>query len=137
MRRKQLLLSGIFLALGVPLCLGVFLLSPLMFRLLYGPDYAGAAIPFAILFTSKVVVLLNGVYSYGLWAQSEDRKVFWVMLPTAIISFVSNLVLLPRYGMFGACSVNLLSEILVLTGCFVLARRHMKQNEAESSTSPQ
>ncbi len=125
--RKQLQLAAIFLALGLPFCVLAFLLSPFVFRLLYGAPFAGAAIPFAVLFTSKIVAVLNGLFTQGLWAQSEDRKVFWVVLPTAMISFVCNFLLLPRYGMSAACGVNLLSEVLVLAGCFVLARRHMKE----------
>jgi O-antigen/teichoic acid export membrane protein len=124
--RKQLRLAGLFLALGVPVCVLAFLFSPFVFRLLYGSAFADAAMPFAVLFTSKVVVLVSGLFSYGLWAQSEDRKVFWVVLPTAVISFVCNYLLLPRYGMSAACNVNLLSEVLVFAGCFVLARRHQK-----------
>jgi O-antigen/teichoic acid export membrane protein len=124
--RKQLRLAAIFLALGLPVCVLAFLLSPFVFRLLYGQEFASAAIPFAVLFTSKVVVVLNGLFSYGLWAQSEDRKVFWVVLPTAVISFFCNFLLLPRYGMSAACCVNLFSEVLVLAGCFILARQHLK-----------
>jgi len=132
--RKQLRLAALFLALGLPVCVLAFLLSPLVFRLLYGTAFASAAIPFAVLFTSKVVVVLNGLFSYGLWAQSQDRKVFWVLLPTAIISFACNFLLLPRYGMSAACCINLLSELLVLAGCFILARRHLKNALAKASS---
>jgi O-antigen/teichoic acid export membrane protein len=125
--RKQLLLAAMFLALCLPVCVLAFLVSPSVFRLLYGAAFADAAIPFAVLFTSKIVVVISSLFIYGLWAGSEDRKVFWVMLPTAIISFVCNLLVLPRYGMFGACSVNLLSEIILLFGCFVLGRRNFKK----------
>jgi hypothetical protein len=48
------------------------------------------------------------------------------LLPTALVRLGCNLVLLPRYGMLGACSVNLVSEVLALIGCFVVARRHLK-----------
>jgi O-antigen/teichoic acid export membrane protein len=137
--RKQLRLAALFLALGLPVCVLAFLLSPLVFRLLYTEIFASAAIPFAVLFVSKIVAVLNGLFTFGLWAQSEDRKVFWVVLPTAIISFACNYLLLPRYGMSAACCVNLLSEVLVLIGCFVLARRHMKDVLAKATmpeTSP-
>jgi O-antigen/teichoic acid export membrane protein len=131
--RKQLQLTAIFLVLGLPVSVLGFLLSPFVFRVLYGAAFVSAAIPFAVLFASKVVVVLNGLFSFGLWAQSEDRKVFWVVLPTAIISFISNFLLLPRYGMAAACCVNLLSEVLVFAGCFVLARRHLKDVLAKAA----
>ncbi len=137
--RKQLQLSALFLALGLPVCVLAFLLSPFVFHLLYGAAFASAAIPFAVLFVSKIVAVLNGLFTFGLWAQSEDRKVFWVVLPTAIISFGCNFLLLPRYGMSAACCINLLSEVLVLVGSFVLARRHMKEVLAKAAlteTSP-
>jgi O-antigen/teichoic acid export membrane protein len=131
--RRQLQLTGIFVVLGLPLCVLAFLLSPFAFRLLYGTEFVGAAIPFAVLFTSKIVVVLSNLFSFGLWAQAEDRKVFWVLAPTAIISFASNFLLLPRYGMAGACCVNLTSEIFVLAGCFILARRHLKNVLAKAA----
>jgi len=132
--RKQMRLCAIFLALAVPLCGLVFVLSPLIFRLLCGAAFAESAYPFAVLFASKMMVVLNGFFAQGLWAQSEDRKVFWVLVPTAVVSLVCNLLLLPRYGMYAACWINLLSEFLVLIGCFILARRHLKQVLAKAAS---
>jgi len=102
--------------------------------LLYRAQVSDAAIPFAILLTSRFVIVINSLLAQGLWVHSEDRKVFWVALPTALISLVANLLLLPKYGMFAACSVNLLSELLILIGCFIFAKRHMNQLMAEAVT---
>jgi len=124
--RKQLRLAAIFLALALPASVLVFLLAPWIIWLYAGPAFAGAAAPFGILFASLMVIVLGGLFANGLWAQSEDRKVFWVLLPTAVISLTCNVLLIPRYGMYAAACINLLSQILVLGGCFVMARRHLK-----------
>lgn len=136
MWRKQLKLAGILFLLSAPVCVLAFVLSPMVFRLLYRGDLAESAIPFAVLFTSKVVVVFNGLFAQGLWAQAEDKKVFWVIFPTAAISFLCNIYLLPKYGMYAACSVNLFSELLVLAGCFILARQHVKIAMANDQGSP-
>lgn len=133
--KKQLQLAGLGLGVSVPICAVAFLLSPFLIRLLYGSAFADAAIPFAILLTSKFVVVINSLFAQGLWVHAQDRKVFWVALPTALISLVANLLFLPKYGMFAACSINLFSELLILIGCFIFAKRHMNQLMATAATA--
>jgi len=42
-----------------------------------------AAYPFAFLVTSKFVIVLNGIFGWGLWAQAEDKKMLGVLGPVA------------------------------------------------------
>jgi O-antigen/teichoic acid export membrane protein len=120
-RQKKL---GWILALGsVPIALGAFVLAPFVFPLLYGREFAASAYPFVILLTSKLVVLVNGIFGWGLWAKGEDIVLLKIMSVVAIVSLSLNLVLIPKWGLLGSTFVNLASESLILVLTFHACRR--------------
>lgn len=116
--------------LFLPWCVGLsglgFLALPWAYPLIYGPAFAAAALPCAILFTSKFVVVLNGIFAWGLWAAKKDRTMLLLMTVTALLSIGLNLLLLPAFGMMAAATVNLLSECIMLVGC-ALAMKQVVQ----------
>lgn len=101
-----------------------------MYRLLYGEQFIEAAYPFALLVTSKFVILINGIFGWGLWAQGEDKKVFVVLGPVAVLSVTLNLLLIPKLGISGAATTNVISETLVLIGCFILSWQRVRRAAA-------
>jgi O-antigen/teichoic acid export membrane protein len=94
---------------------------------IYGPAFLGGALPCALLLTAKFIVLLNGIFAWGLWAMKADRTMLGIMAATAGLSVGLNYVLIPRFGMLAAASINLLSEILILAACILFAWRMVTQ----------
>jgi O-antigen/teichoic acid export membrane protein len=94
---------------------------------IYGPAFLSAALPCALLLTAKFIVLLNGIFAWGLWAMKADRTMLGIMAATAGLSVGLNYVLIPRFGMLAAASINLLSEILILAACIFFAWRMVTQ----------
>lgn len=106
----------------VPVIGLVFLMSPLLFRFLYRPEFRGAAYPFAILFAARCIEMINVLIGQGLLAQAKERHIFRVIVPTSLISLCLNVAFIPTYGMWAAACINLVSQILFLIGTLVLAR---------------
>ncbi len=106
----------------------VFLLSPLLYPLIFGQQFAQAAMPFAILYASKTLVILNGIFAWGLWSQSKDKSMLLVCASVAIISLGLNLLFIPSLGIIGAAWINLSSETLVLILTWILSRNAAKQS---------
>ncbi len=119
----------------LPWCVGLSTLAlvflPWAYPWIYGPAFADAALPAAMLVSSKLVVLLNGIFAWGLWAAKKDRTMLAVMTATAILSILLNVALIPRFGMLAAASVNIISEIVVLGSCALLMARVARRDERE------
>lgn len=120
--QRQKKIAIIALCVLIPSSGAAFALAPLMYRLIYGPQFEAAALPFAILLTSHFIGVVNSVFALGLWAQGEDRRLTALMTGVAVVSLGCNLLLVPEYGMLAAAAVHSGSEVLILIGVVVLAQ---------------
>lgn len=123
-RQKILFYFGLLCL--IPITALTFLGAPWFYKL-YGSKFATAAYPFALLATSKYINTLGSIFTFGLWAQSRDRAMLFVIGLAAIFSLCANLLLIPRYGMWAVANVNLGSEILILLGALILAQRKKRE----------
>jgi len=111
---------------GVPLAGAAFFLAPWVYPLVFGPAYSGAALPFAILFSAKIVSVGCSIFMWGALAGHRDREVVLSTLVIACLSLSFNWLLIPQMGLVGAAMVNLTTQILLLSAYIavvVCARR--------------
>jgi len=99
---------------GLPLILLSFLLAPIVYPLVFGPEYAAAALPFAVLFAAKVCSVGVKVFMWGAFARHQDRAVVLSVLGIAAMALCANAVLIPRTGILAAALVNLGGQALLL-----------------------
>ncbi|GEM_PF-2114915 len=111
---------GLCVAAIIPVC---WLAAPFVHHLLFGAAFDSAAIPSALLVTSKLLVAVVGIFGWGLIAGKKDRLQFFIMSGVALLSVTANCLLIPRHGMRGVAWVNLLSEILVGAALFFACRK--------------
>ncbi|MDA0346006.1 MAG: oligosaccharide flippase family protein [Verrucomicrobia bacterium] len=111
---QQKKIFRLLLAAAIPLGVIFLVVGPLVYQYLYGSAYAQVGLPFGILMCSKLIVLLNGVFAWGLWAISKDSAMLIVFSGVAVFSLCSNLIFIPKYGMLAAALVNFSSETLIL-----------------------
>ena len=104
---------------GIPSVAGAFLLAPWVYPLVFGPEFAGAAMPFAILFAAKVVSVGGNVFMWGGFARHRDREVVLLVLVAAVLSLAVNAVLIPSMGLIGAALVNCGAQCFLL-GAFIV-----------------
>lgn len=117
----------------VPIVLITLAVGPWAYSLVFGAEFSRAGFPFALLLVSKLVVILNGIFAWGQWARSKDGSMLGIFFVVAVFSLCSNLVFIPRYGMMGAASINLTSEVFILFLTFWMARKHIRAEVRESS----
>ena len=106
-------LGKVFL-FGVPLAVGAFLLAPWIYPLVFGPAFSGAALPFAILFSAKIVSVGSSIFMWGGFAGHSDREIVMSTLAVACLSLGLNWLLIPEIGLVGAAIVNLTVQVLLL-----------------------
>jgi O-antigen/teichoic acid export membrane protein len=124
-----------FLPWSVVLGVGTLVLLPWFYPWIYGTAFNAAGLPCALLIISKIVVLLNGIFAWGLWAAKKDRSMLAVMTVTAALSIALNIVLIPRFGILAAALVNLFSECFVLFACVLLMARLANREQKPASSN--
>jgi O-antigen/teichoic acid export membrane protein len=128
-KQRLVFLAFIFIVIGIVSSIAVLLLSPALYPLLYGPDFSSAAYPFAILFASKMVVLMSGPFGWGLWALGKDKLMLGILFLAAVVAVTFGVLLIPKFGMTAAASSNFIAELVVLFGCFFAFMRILKTDE--------
>lgn len=123
------------IGLFIPGVIAAFLFAPYVYQLLYGPVFLSAAYPFAMLVTSRMIMVMNGIFGWGLWAQHRDRLVLLITLFTAAISLVLNFTLIPRMGLIGAATVCVISETLMLLGTILASRTLLLRVRSKAATT--
>lgn len=113
---------------GLPLVLAAFLLAPWLFPWLLGEAFAGAALPFALLFAGRILLLISSIYTWGFWASDDSLRPLSIIGPAAILSLAANLLLIPHYGMMAAAGVYLATETLILAGVWAMHYREKKRS---------
>lgn len=117
---------------GLPLIAGAFLLAPWVYPLVFGPAFAGAAMPFAILFAGKVVSVGANIFMWGGFARHRDREVVLLTLGAACLSLAMNVVLIPSIGLIGAALVSCAAQCVLLGGYIMV----MVWSSAKAVDSP-
>lgn len=105
----QYLYSGLtWLGIFVGIFFGIF--AKFIVELLYGSEYLGAALPLTISIWSGVFVAQGLARGKWLVAENLQRYSIWYVGSGAIVNIILNLLLIPRYGITGACVATLIAQ---------------------------
>jgi O-antigen/teichoic acid export membrane protein len=121
---------GRLAAFGLPLILIAFFVAPLAYPLVFGAEYAAAALPFAVLFASKVVSVGVKVFMWGAFARHHDRGVVLSVLAIAALALGANALLIPKLGIMAAASINFGAQALLLIICIGIMLRSRRTTRA-------
>ncbi len=116
----------LMLILLLPMVAGTMAIAEPIMRLIAGPEFAGAGKILSLLAVSTLGVCFGTTYSMVAIAIDKQRLSTWICLVTAILSVIAYLVLIPRFGMYGAAYVTIGSEFFSGLGMFVLCARKTK-----------
>ena len=132
--RRQVKLAWIFSGLGAVGTILAFFIMPTIYPVVFGPAFSRAAIPCVILLGSKCLIMVTTILYMGLVTDPRyDKKVFLITLLTAVLSLASNLIFIPKFGMYAAAFTNVASEVLVLSLCVVVGLKKIAASRAEAA----
>jgi O-antigen/teichoic acid export membrane protein len=94
--------ARVALALSTPLALILVLMGGPVLSLLYGPAYANAALPLAVLVIGQVINASTGPVGQLLMSTRNERPVLWTLLGAVVVNVVLSLLLIPAHGATGA-----------------------------------
>ena len=122
-------------AFGLTACVGFLLLADILIHLVYGPDYAPAAVALRALAVAVLCHVLAMAFGAFLVTPGGIKRKVRVQVVTAVLNIALNLALIPAYGMMGAVVATIASEALLAVGYALMLRRefrHHTENHADS-----
>lgn len=108
---------------GLPACIGLFLISDKLIYLLFSEQFAGAVLPLKIMSIMLFFYYFRQVFNVTLYASNMERSVSILFTITIVIDIILDFILIPRWDYLGACITTLLSEIFFMVGSYYLITR--------------
>jgi O-antigen/teichoic acid export membrane protein len=114
----------------VPACLGLGILSPVLFPLVYGQQYAASVAPFLLLLPCVLFVTVDGVIGRFFNATNNHMPLVITRTVSAALNLGLNFWWVPGYGIEGAaaaaCTSFALQAILAVTVFLLLTEAKLR-----------
>ena len=124
-RYKKLIheLPKYMLMLTIPMVVGIYILSPEIMYILGGEDFLVASNLLAII---SIVVLLSSLSTFlqhqVLVPSGNERFGLIASIISSVVSIVTNIILIPKYGYIGAGIAVVLAELSAVISRFIFTR---------------
>ena len=97
----------------VPLVTGGIVLAPKIINFIYGQYFSPSILAFQILIIMAGICSLYDPFHNVLIVSEQQKKIFWIALLGALINIILNLILIPKYSLYGAAIATLITYILI------------------------
>lgn len=104
----------IMLFMALPLVIGGIALAPRIIDFIYDPSFTPSILAFQILLVTSGIIILTGPFGNALVISNQQKRVFWIALSGAVINIILNLILIPKYSLYGAAFTTVVTLFLVL-----------------------
>lgn len=115
----------IMILLAFPLMVGGIALAPKIIDFIYGQDFLPSTLAFQILIIMVGICFLYRPFYEVLIASNQQKKIFWVIFIGAMINVVLNLILIPKYGLYGAATATVITHFSLFILCFNLTSKYI------------
>ena len=114
----------LLLQIGIPLAVGVALLSEPIVAIVGGREYLPeSAIALAILICYLPLSYANGLTQYVLIAAGKQRTLTFAFAGALVFNIAANLLLIPRFSYIGAAWVTVGSEVALLIPFWIIVSK--------------
>jgi O-antigen/teichoic acid export membrane protein len=96
-----------------PLVFGTLLLATPIMTLVAGDEFAASGPVLMILILATAVIFLGTLFSHIIVALGKQKKMIWGYVATAAVSLALYLIFIPRFGMYAAAWITVLSESMI------------------------
>ena len=109
--------------IGIPVSIGIFMLSKDILNFLYGAKYAAAAIALQIISLYLFLKFINFLMGTVLSSIDQQNKRMLGQGVTAVLNVMLNLLLIPSIGFAGAALATLITEIFLFVIYYMFVSR--------------
>ncbi|MEK7124174.1 MAG: flippase [Patescibacteria group bacterium] len=112
--------------LAFPVSLGGFFLAPQIISSAFGRNFGPSVAVFQILIFMVAIIFISYPYNLILIASNQQKKYLWIYVASASANIFLNLILIPRYSLYGAAVSALAAYILLFSLAVEFSRRFAK-----------
>ncbi len=98
---------------AIPLMIGGVVFASRIINFIYGSGFTLSIFIFQILVIGCGITFFNGVFSQALVVANQQKKLLSISLLGAIINIILNLILIPKFSLYGAAFAVLITFLLV------------------------
>ena len=109
--------------IGFAIFLGGIILAPQLIHFIYGAQYQGSVLALQILMGALLIMYLNTTFSKTLIAANLQKIIFKITFAGAILNVILNLILIPRYSLYGAAAATLITYFAIFLAYVFSVRR--------------
>jgi len=107
-------LLEIMILLALPLMIGGMALAQKIIYSLYPPDFTPSVLAFQILILTAGIILFYRPFYDAMIILNQQTKMFFITLAGAIANVALNLILIPKYSLYGAAVATVITNFLIL-----------------------
>ncbi|MBI2558020.1 flippase [Candidatus Woesearchaeota archaeon] len=111
--------------LSLPIAVGVTMLAPKLVILLYKDKYLNSIFALQILIWTIVPVFINYMLGAIMTAIHKEKEGLYILFANAIINILLNLVLIPKFSLYGAAVSTVLTEIFYFSGYYYIISKNL------------
>lgn len=108
---------------SIPITIGGFVLADKIILTIFGPKFTAGIPAFRILIFNCIIYFLSSAFTQLLFAVNQQKKVMKVFFAGALINTVSNIFIIPSFGIEGASLTTILAELVVLFGTIMVSKK--------------
>jgi O-antigen/teichoic acid export membrane protein len=120
LRDSSLMMLG---ALAMPITVGSFLVAPRVFDVMYGSEFREGVLAYLLLVPLIPIRMLGNTLGTTLTAADRQTQRTVAVGVAAGITVALNLVLIPRWSLFGAVAATIITEAGLFAAYVVMLRR--------------
>jgi O-antigen/teichoic acid export membrane protein len=110
--------------LAVPATIGLMIIAPRFVPLFFGTEFIPATDSMQLLSLLILIIGLSNLFGIqALVGMGHEKKFLTAVLFGTVSNFCLNLLLLGRYGAFGASIASVVAEIIVTVATFIFAAK--------------
>lgn len=118
------------LCFSLPMCIGLMVVAPQLIPVFLGEGYEKCIYIVQILSVLIVVLGLSNLISgQCLTATGKQKQANICVIVGAIINFIINLILIPRYGALGATIATVCAETIIMLMFLAFGSEYLKMNK--------
>jgi len=104
----------IMILLALPLVVGGMLLAPKIIYSFYSLEFTPSILAFQILILTAGIIFLYRPFYDAMIVLNQQAKTFWITAVGAVVNVILNLILIPRYSLYGAAVATVITNFLIL-----------------------
>jgi len=110
---------GIVILIVTPLLIGGMVLAPRIINFVYGTAFQPSILAFRILMVMGGIMFLITALAHVLIVSNQQRKILWIGIFGAVTNIILNLILIPKYSLYGAAVATLITMFLMFILYFI------------------